>query len=134
MQFDAERPIYLQLMEAIKLPALRGELAPGTALKSVREMARDMSVNPNTMARALNELEREGFIFTRRGTGSFITEDPVQIRRERDKFVNAIAEKFLAEVSELGLSKRELVALLSELKSRKMQAADSSLLRREPSP
>ena len=72
---DPSRPIYIQIMEEIKKRAVRGQYKPGTQLPSVRELAKEMEVNPNTIARVYMELDREGFIFTRRGHGSFITEE-----------------------------------------------------------
>ncbi len=62
IQLDPTRPIYLQLMEEIKRRTVRGEYAPGSQLPSVRDMAKEMEVNPNTIARVYRELEREGFI------------------------------------------------------------------------
>ncbi len=117
-QFDPTRPIYLQIMEAVKKQTLRGELAPGEPLKSVREMSKRMGVNPNTMARAYMELEREGFITTRRGTGSFITEDKEHIERERRTFVARIAGNFLDELEALGLGPAQIDSLLDRLRAR----------------
>ena len=73
-EFDPNQPIYLQIIAEIKKRFVRGVYAPGAKLPSVRDMAREMRVNPNTMSRAYAELDREGFIFTRRGQGSFVTE------------------------------------------------------------
>ncbi len=125
MQFDPKRPIYLQIMEAIKRPVIRGELKPGAALKSIREMAREMQVNPNTMTRAFAELEREGFIHTQRGTGSFITGDQQRIEQERSQMVTAVAEQFLQQISELGLSRAQTIKLLNEMKKQDLYVVES---------
>ena len=82
-EFDPNAPIYLQIIGEIKKRSVRGVYSPGSKLPSVRDMAKAMGVNPNTMARAYAELEREGFVFTRRGQGSFVTEDGKKIEAEK---------------------------------------------------
>ena len=83
LDFDPTRPIYLQIIEAVKKRTAQGVYQAGGPLPSVREMAKEMGVNPNTMSRAYMELEREGFITTRRGEGSSITESAKRIDSER---------------------------------------------------
>ena len=99
--FDPNRPIYLQIVEEIKKWAVRGKYPPGAKLPSVREMALDMGVNPNTMARAYSELERENFLFTRRGQGSFVTEMPDTIDRERERLTDGAVARFVTEIRDL---------------------------------
>lgn len=77
--FDNKNPIYIQIMEIIKTNIVSGKLIPGSKLASVREMAVDAGVNPNTMQRALSELEHEGFLFSQRTSGRFITYDKQKI-------------------------------------------------------
>ena len=72
---DNDRPIYLQLMERIQMDIISGKYPPGGKLPSVRELALDASVNPNTMQKALSELERSGIVYAQRTSGRFITED-----------------------------------------------------------
>ena len=72
---DSDRPIYLQLMERIQHDIISGTYKPGDKLPSVRELAMEASVNPNTMQKALSELERIGLVHSRRTSGRFITED-----------------------------------------------------------
>ena len=117
MQLDPTRPIYLQLMEEIKRRTVRGEYAPGSQIPSVRDMAKEMEVNPNTIARVYRELEREGFIETRRGQGSFITDDTGRIEKERTALGRAATERFLGDIGELALTGdqvRDILALIEQ--------------------
>lgn len=112
---DPTRPIYLQIMEEIKRRAVRGQYRPGDQLPSVRDLAREMGVNPNTAARVYSELEREGFIFTRRGQGSFITEEPDRIAKERDRFAHEAARRCIENIRELELTEAQIEGILTEL-------------------
>ena len=103
LHLDPTRPIYLQIMEEIKKRSVRGQYNPGSQLPSVREMAKEMEVNPNTIAHVYRELEREGFIFTRRGQGSFITEDSGKVDAERNRMAESATQRFLREITELEL-------------------------------
>ena len=114
-EFDPNQPIYLQIIAEIKKRSVRGVYAPGEKLPSVRDMAREMGVNPNTMARAYAELDREGFVFTRRGQGSFVTEKQKTIDAERQKLARKAVARFVAEVGELALSKSQLATLLQKI-------------------
>jgi len=115
-EFDPNRPIYLQIVEEIKKRAVRGLYSPGDQLPSVRDMARDMSVNPNTMSRAYMELEREGFIATRRGQGSFITEERSRIEAERQGLAGVACDRFVAAIGELDLATEQIDKLLRDIR------------------
>lgn len=104
---DPSRPIYLQIMEEIIKRAVRGNYVPGEQLPSVRDMAREMEVNPNTVSRVYMELEREGFIVTRRGQGSFLTDDAGRLDRERSRLGEEATRRFISAVRELGLSRNQ---------------------------
>jgi GntR family transcriptional regulator len=122
LQIDPNRPIYLQIMEEIKKRAVRGQYPPGSQLSSVREMATEMEVNPNTIARVYSELEREGFLFTRRGQGSYITGDASRIEHEREILTEAAVKRFVEEVTALDLRnghRRELMDLIQKNLSNK---------------
>lgn len=121
VEFDPTRPIYLQIMERVKQGAVRGEPAAGQQLASVRDMAATMGVNPNTMARAYQELEREGFVEARRGEGSFITADGARIDAERQRLAAAAQQRFIHEVRELGLTSVQISVLLTQI-AREMEA------------
>ncbi|MDA1349075.1 MAG: GntR family transcriptional regulator [Chloroflexi bacterium] len=116
ISFDPTRPIYLQIIEAVKKRAVQGIYKCAGPLPSVREMARQMGVNPNTMSRAYMELEREGFISTRRGEGSFITEDPQRIDSERRQQAMAARARFVEEIRSLALEPGRIDELLEEIK------------------
>lgn len=110
---DSGRPIYAQLAEDIVRRAIRGELKPGDRIPSAREFAQSQLVNPNTVIRAYQELEREQFIVTRRGLGSFLTEDPARIGAARDQLVRQATGRVMAELRALGLSATECRAALN---------------------
>jgi len=115
-EFDPNRPIYLQIVEEIKKRAVRGQYFPGAQLPSVRDMARDMSVNPNTMSRAYMELERDGFIATRRGQGSFITEERDRIEAERRGLAGVARDRFVDAIRELDLATEQVDKLLGDIR------------------
>ena len=115
LDFDPTRPIYLQIIEAVKKRAVQGVYRAGDSLPSVREMATEMGVNPNTMSRAYMELEREGFITTRRGQGSSITKSAKRIDNERRALARAARERFVAEMRDLALSPEQIDELMREI-------------------
>ncbi len=102
--FDPNRPIYQQIVREVKRRTIRGIYLPGAKLPSVRELANEMGVNPNTMARAYAELERDGFLDTRRGEGSFVVDDQGRIDDEQAQLLETAVQRFATEVNELGLS------------------------------
>ena len=115
-RFDSSRPIYLQIMEEIKKRAARGEYPPGGQLPSVRETAKLMGVNPNTVARVFLELEREGFITTRRGQGAFVTGDVARIDAERRRFADEAVARFVRDIGALGLDENTVRAIGTEVR------------------
>jgi GntR family transcriptional regulator len=115
-EFDPNRPIYLQIIEEIKKRAVRGLYPPGEKLPSVREMAQAMGVNPNTMARAYSELEREDFVFTKRGQGSFVTEQIDSVESERERLADVAVARFVSEIQELEPSATQIAHLLERIK------------------
>ena len=117
IQLDPTRPIYLQIMEEIKKRSARGTYKPGAQLPSVRDMAKEMEVNPNTIARVYRELENEGFIETRRGRGSFITEDGKRIEEERTKLGNIATQRFINDISELEMTAEHIEDILDFLRT-----------------
>ncbi len=107
-----DRPIYMQLMEQIKLYIVSGAYSPGERLPSVRDMAFDASVNPNTMQKALSELERDGLVFSQRTSGRFITEDKVMVEKVRNTLALEQISEFLKKMEKLGYQKAEIIALM----------------------
>lgn len=118
--FSDDRPIYMQLMEQIQLRIISGVYKAGDKLPSVREMASDASVNPNTMQKALTELERTGLVFSQRTSGRFITEDSNMIKGIRNDLAKEQIEKFLYNMEKIGYSKQETIELI-EILSKEMK-------------
>jgi GntR family transcriptional regulator len=107
-------PIYAQLERALRAAVAAGRLNPGDQLPTVRQLAVELRVNANTVARVYSELERSGVIETRRGVGSFVTASPGRARpaREHDRRLRAFVEHVLADAARSGFSIAELVAAL----------------------
>ena len=110
---DSDRPIYAQLLERIQLQIVSGTYGPGDKLPSVRELAAEASVNPNTMQKAFAELERSGLIVTKRTSGRFVTEDKDMITQIRTQLAKEEALSFIEKMKELGFEKNDILALLS---------------------
>jgi len=110
--FDNERPIYLQLVEFIKIGIVSGEFKLGEKIPSVREFACMVKVNPNTMQKALIELEREKLIYTERTNGKYITNDEKIIMTLKKDIVNEKIETFLSDMKNIGISNIELIEYL----------------------
>lgn len=107
-----DRPIYLQLMEQLKVMIISGVYPAGSKIPSVRELAAEAAVNPNTMQKALSELEREGLVFTNRTSGRFITDDTNLIQKMRTDLAKEQLAIFLAQMENLGFSKAEILDLI----------------------
>ena len=110
--FSADLPIYSQLVAQIKLAIVSGVYLPGERLAPVRELAMDAGVNPNTMQRALQELEREGMVYSQRTSGRFVTEDTKVIESAKKRLAEREIKSFLAQMGRLGYPQEEIVSLL----------------------
>ena len=113
-KFRSDLPIYSQLVEQIKLGIVSAKLLPGERLMSVRDMATEAGVNPNTMQRALQELERDGMVYSQRTAGRFVTENMQVIERAKKKFAEEQIRSFLEAMKKLGYQWAEILALLKE--------------------
>lgn len=111
-QFDASRPIYAQLVERLKARILAGTYPPGGHLDSVRDLAAAAGVNPNTMQRALAQLESEGLVRTERTSGRYVTEDTNLIEQLRVAAAHDIAADFLEKMCSIGYTPEKAAALL----------------------
>lgn len=118
--FNDDRPIYMQLMEQIQLRIISGVYKVGEKLPSVREIASDASVNPNTMQKALTELEKTGLVFSQRTSGRFITEDSNVIQNIRNNLAKEQIGKFLSSMEKIGYTKQETIQLI-EIISKEMK-------------
>lgn len=114
MEFQPNIPIYLQIMDDIKLQIVSGRLKPGDKLASVREQAMQYGVNPNTMQKALSELEWEQLLYTMRTTGRYVTEDTALILQLRDQLAQARIVQFWNDMRQIGYSEAEMFHLLQQ--------------------
>lgn len=112
--FQSDKPIYLQVVEEVKLKILCGELRPGDKLESVREMASRLAVNPNTIQRAFLELERQGFIVTQRAVGRFVSDNQEFIEKIKRQRIQETIQQFMDEMARYGVNPKELIAYLIE--------------------
>ena len=111
-QFDSSRPIYAQLVERLKARILAGIYQSGGHLDSVRDLAAAAGVNPNTMQRALAQLEAEGLVRTERTSGRFVTEDTDLIEQLRASAARNIAADFLEKMRSIGYTPQQAAELL----------------------
>lgn len=116
--FKNDRPIYIQLVEQLEIYIISGHFPPGEKLPSVRDLAIAAKVNPNTMQKALQELEDKRLIITERTNGKFVTDDEKYLRKSRDKLAESKIKKFLEEMQELGFSYNELSKQLQKYKGK----------------
>ncbi|MCP1458272.1 DNA-binding transcriptional regulator YhcF (GntR family) [Bacillus amyloliquefaciens] len=108
-EFQSSKPIYLQIADRVYYRLIRSELSPGDKLPSVREMAVQMKVNPNTIQRTYSEMERLGIVETRRGQGTFIAERSDLKAELKDRLTKDVFKRFIQEMAELGLSPEEMI-------------------------
>ncbi|EIF12453.1 GntR family transcriptional regulator protein [Bacillus velezensis] len=108
-EFQSSKPIYLQIADRVYYRLIRSELSPGDKLPSVREMAVQMKVNPNTIQRTYSEMERLGIVETRRGQGTFIAERSDLKAELKDRLTKDVFKRFIQEMAELGLSPEEML-------------------------
>jgi len=114
--FEMDRPIYIQLVEQLKSYIILGKLQPGSRIPSVREFAMQAKVNPNTMQKALMELEEDGLIYTERTNGKFVTENKELIEKVKKDLANQITSKYIESMKNLGISKQEITKYLEKIK------------------
>lgn len=118
-QFDNEKPIYIQLVELIKKEIVSGRLKSGEKIPSVRELAVQAKVNPNTVQKALAELERFGLIYTERTNGKYVTENTDIIKNFRNELIGERVNSFLTDMIHMGVGKEEIAEYLKQLKGEK---------------
>ena len=116
--FDNERPIYIQLVELIRIEIVSGKFKKGERIPSVRELALMMKVNPNTMQKALNELENQKLIYTERTNGKFVTEDEELIENIKKELAKEKVNNYLDSMNSIGISFEESLKYLQELGGR----------------
>lgn len=112
--FSAELPVYVQLIRRIRADILSGQYPADSPFPSVRQLALTAAVNPNTMQRALGELEREGLLITRGTTGRFVTSDEEALAAARRRATQDALTELLAAAKALGVSKAEVLQFIEE--------------------
>ncbi|MFR4670199.1 MAG: GntR family transcriptional regulator [Intestinibacter bartlettii] len=114
-KIDNNKPVYIQLVEQLKVKIISGEIELDSKLDSVRSLAADAMVNPNTMQKALAELEREGFVYSKRTSGRFVTDNKELIENERKNLVKDNVKKTLDTLINLGYTNEEILSLVEEI-------------------
>ena len=113
--FDNNIPIYIQLLDYLKIYLISGVFKSGEKLPSVREFATTFKVNPNTMQKALSELESMKLIYTERTNGKFVTEDKELIEKLKDEYALALAKSYFQGMKRIGLGKAESIKYLERI-------------------
>ena len=113
-ELNSDRPIYTQILEKIQMRIISGIYQPGEKLPSVRELAAEASVNPNTMQKAFTELERSGLIQTQRNSGRTVTEDTSMIKQVQTQVALSQVQSFFSIMMELGFNKEEILAFVKK--------------------
>ena len=126
-QFRNDIPIYTQLVEQIKQRIVSGVFTPGQRLPAVREFALDAGVNPNTMQRALAELERDGLVHSQRTTGRFVTDDAALIGQLREELAGQQLRQFFRAMAELGYQREEIIQLVSRTDAEEAHYGDTGM-------
>ncbi len=112
-ELQSDRPIYAQLIEQIELKICIGVFPLGSKLPSVRDLAKEASVNPNTMQKALAKLEEDGLLYTNRTSGRYVTEDIQMVKAVKRKKAQDHIKNFVDKMTELGFDDKEIVRILS---------------------
>lgn len=115
MKFDNNIPIYIQLVEELKKYIISGRILPGERLPSVRDFAIEVKVNPNTMQKALQELESIGLIYTERTNGKYVTTDKKLIDKYKKEYASDLSNKYFTSMESIGFTKEEVIEYLEKI-------------------
>lgn len=113
-KLDLSQPLYEQVLDQLRLAVARGEIEPGAKIPSIREMAHYLKVNPNTIMRAYQELDRDELIETRRGQGTYITSSSEKVEQVRQRMAASAIETFIDSMKKLGIDRRTAESFLEE--------------------
>lgn len=122
--FNNSMPIYTQLVSQIERGIVSGQLAPGERLSAVRDLSAEAGVNPNTMQRAMQELERGGLVYSQRGNGRFVTEDTGMIEKAKRALAEQNVRDFFRSMQSLGYVREEILALIESEKEEDNYGSD----------
>lgn len=112
---DSERPVYIQLIEQIQAGIISGHFKLGDKLPSVRDLASEAGVNPNTMQRALSELEQTGLVYSNRTSGRYITSDMELINKLKEQSAKDIVLDFIEKMSQIGYNNEEILECITKI-------------------
>lgn len=112
--FSNDRPVYVQIMDEIKMRIVSGRYAPGQRIPSVRDLAEEARVNPNTMQKALSEIERDGYIISLRTSGKYVTDNAEMISALKNSRAESVIRRFAEEMTNMGISMDETIAMLQQ--------------------
>ena len=113
IEFNDKTPIYLQIMDLIKMDIVTGKLKANDKLPSVREMAGNLNVNPNTLQRSYQELERLKIVYTQRGTGTFVGEEKNMVDDIKKEMAREVIDSFILRMKSLGFTDSEIIKSVS---------------------
>ncbi|MDQ0111236.1 GntR family transcriptional regulator [Paenibacillus harenae] len=114
IEFDNNLPIYLQIMNYMKKQIVIGKLKAGDKIPSVRELAVELQINPNTVQRTFQELEREQIVETRRGLGRYVTSEVAKIMEIKKEMAGDLIDRFIQGMQELGFQNDDIVSIVAE--------------------
>lgn len=114
-EFDNNIPIYIQLVEQLKIYIISGSIKPGEKLPSVRELAFKSKVNPNTMQKALSELEDLKLIYTERTNGKYVTTDESLIDEVKSEYAKELSDKYFESMKNIGFNKNDAIKYLENI-------------------
>ena len=118
-EFNNDVPIYIQLVEGFKVWIISGKLKPGERLPSVRDLALQIKVNPNTVQKALVELEELKLIYTQRTNGKFVTDDQISLNKYKMVHAKQLVKTYLEEMAKIGFAKKEAIDYLNKMEGDK---------------
>ena len=113
IKFNDKTPIYLQIMDLIKMDIVTGKLQAKDKLPSVREMAGNLNVNPNTLQRSYQELERLKIVYTQRGMGTFVGEEKDMVDDIKKEMAKEVIDSFILRMKNLGFTNNEIIKSVS---------------------
>lgn len=116
MEYNTGLPIYLQVIHELKKRMVKGELKPGEKMPSGRDLAVEFKVNQNTAARIYREMEQEGYCFTKRGIGTFVSEQENMFEELKQDMAGEILNIFMHEMKDLGFRKEDILSRITEYK------------------
>ncbi len=118
-QLNGNAPVFIQISDRLRIEILSGSYAPGAQFPTVRQLASEAAVNPNTMQRALSALEEEGLLQSGGTQGRFVTKDAAVLLAARERLQRKTVQKFLTRAAELGISPADIVRMIQEMEVEK---------------